>query len=131
MTDNPYTVTAATQSAPTASRDDHDQSLLAIARRVFLAWEKLRIAYIIILALITVAITGVAGIFNLRLIAFIGFGAVVANIAYFTGPVIETYVRWLGYNRAWPRWFMFLSGTLLSAILAVGWLAAELLPNQP
>jgi len=57
-------------------------------------------------------------------------GAVVANIAYFAGPTIETYVKWLGNDRAWPRWVMFVAGTLLSIVLTVGVLATERLSNQ-
>jgi uncharacterized protein YjbI with pentapeptide repeats len=112
-------------------RDVAQTSLLAIARSVFLAWEKLRIAYLILLALITVLLTGVTGIMNLRLLRLIVLGAVVANLAYYAGPAIETYVRWLGYNRAWPRWGMFIGGTLISIVLAIGVLATELLPDQP
>ena len=33
--------------------------------------------------------------------------------------------------RAWPRWVMFIGGTLISIILTVGVLATELLPDQP
>jgi len=66
-----------------------------------------------------------------RLLRLIVLGAVVANVAYFAGPTVETYVRWLGYNRAWPRWVMFIGGTLMSIVLAIGVLATELLPDQP
>ena len=131
MTENPYTPTPATFSHAIPETDVAQGSLLAIARSVFLAWEKLRIAYVILLALITVLLTGVTGILNLRLLRLIVLGAVVANVAYFAGPTIETYVRWLGYNRAWPRWFMFIGGTLISIVLTIGVLATELLPDQP
>ena len=131
MPDNPYTATPTTSlESPTEPEGAH-RSLLATARRVFLAWEKLRIAYVIILALITLLLIGVSGILNLRLLRLIIMGAVAANVAYFAGPTIETYVRWLGYNKAWPRWFMFVAGTLLSVLLAIGLLATELLPGQP
>lgn len=135
MTDNPYTATPTKFSHAIPETDFAQMSLLAIARRVFLAWEKLRIAYVILLALITVLFTvlftGVTGIWNLRLLRMIVLGAMVANVAYFAGPTIETYVRWLGYSRAWPGWIMFVGGTLLSIVLAIGVLATELLPDQP
>jgi uncharacterized membrane protein len=131
MTENPYAATPTTFSREIPETDVAQVSLLAIARSVFLAWEKLRIAYVILLALITVLLTGVSGILNLRLLRLIVLGGVVANVAYFAGPTIETYVRWLGYNRSWPRWFMFIGGTLISIILAIGVLATELLPDQP
>jgi len=130
MPDNPYTATPTTSlESPTEPEGAH-RSLLATARRVFLAWEKLRIAYVIILALITLLLIGVSGILNLRLLRLIIMGAVAANVAYFAGPTIETYVRWLGYNKIWPRWFMFIGGTLFSIFLAIGLLATELLPDQ-
>ena len=131
MTENPYTATPTTFSHAIPELEVAQTSLLAIARSVFLAWEKLRIAYLIILAIITVLLTGVTGILNLRLLRLIVLGAVVANVAYFAGPTVETYVRWLGYNRTWPRWVMFIGGTLISIVLAIGVLATELLPDQP
>ncbi len=130
MTQNPYTATT-TFSRAIPESEVVQTSLLAIARSVFLAWEKLRIAYVILLSLITVLLTGVTGILNLRLLRLIVVGAVVANVAYFAGPTIETYVRWLGYNRTWPRWVMFIGGTLISIVLTIGVLATELLPDQP
>ncbi len=130
MTENPYTVTT-TLAREIPESEVVQTSLQAIARRVFLAWEKLRILYVIILALVTVLLTGVTGVLNLGLLRLILLGAVVANVAYFAGPTIETYVRWLGYNRGWPRWVMFIGGTLIAIILAIGSLATELLPDQP
>ena len=98
MTENPYTATPTTFPHAIPETEVVQTSLLAIARSVFLAWEKLRIAYVILLALITVLFTGVTGILNLRLLRLIVLGAVVANVAYFAGPTVEKYVRWLGYN---------------------------------
>ena len=54
MTENPYTATPTTFAHAIPESEVVQTSLLAIARGVFLAWEKLRIAYVIILALITV-----------------------------------------------------------------------------
>ena len=130
MPENPYTATSPT-FLESPAEPASNRSLLAIARNVFLAWEKLRIAYVVILAFITVLLTSVSGILNLRLLRLIILGAVAANVAYFAGPTIETYVRWLGYNRSWPRWFMFVGGTILSIFLAIALLATELLPDQP
>lgn len=131
MADNPYAATQTISLETSIEPGDADRSLLAIARSVFLAWEKLRIAYVVILTLLTVLLIGLSGILDLRLLRLIILGAVVANVGFFAGPTIETYVRWLGYNKAWPRWFMFLAGTLLAMLLAIGLLATELLPDQP
>ena len=49
MTDNPYTATPTKFAHAIPGTDFAQMSLLAIARSVFLAWEKLRIAYVILL----------------------------------------------------------------------------------
>lgn len=131
MTENPYAASPQTALDTPSEVTLTNRSLSEIARSVFLAWEKLRIAYVIILALITIVVTGVSGLFELRILRLIILGGVVANVAFFAGPSIETYVRWLGYNRTWPRWLMFIGGTLISILLTLGLLATELLPDQP
>ena len=131
MTENPYSTTTTTPFTDSIPPKSSDGSLLTNARAVFLAWEKLRIVYVIILCMVTLMLTGSTGFYNLRILRLIVEGAVVANLAYFAGPIVETYVRWLGYERMWPRWLMFGSGTLLSIVLAVGVLATALLPSQP
>lgn len=124
----PFPITAATLSPPTSS-----QTLAAIAKSTFLAWEQLRILYIVVLGLITLLSLGMdmAIITELRTILLIAEGALLANFCYFAGPVVETYVRWLGYNRKWVRWFLFVGGTTLTAILAIASIISLVLPNQP
>ena len=135
MTDNPYanpptdSLVGSINPQQLEGSMRHDGSLLTIARSVFLAWEKLRILYIGILTLITLTLVGIAGRITVGILAMVVMGAVVSNVAYFAGPTIETYVRWLGYNRIWPRWLMFGCGTVLSMALAIILLMAELFPN--
>ncbi len=131
MPKNPYAATQTTLSESYSEPAGADGSLLVIARSVFLAWEKIRIPYLISLTLLTVLLIVMSGIFHLRLLRLIVLGAVAANVGFFAGPTIETYVRWLGYNKAWPRWFMFVAGTLLSMYLAVALLVMDLFPAQP
>jgi hypothetical protein len=95
------------------------RTLQTIARETFLAWELLRIVYIAILGAITILMTGVTSFLNHKLLFFLIVCGVIANMAYFAGLVVETYIRWLGYERTWPRWVMFGLGTLLSLILAI------------
>lgn len=76
-------------------------------------------------------LVGFSGVFDLPLAQSIVFGAVVANVLYFAGPIVDTYIRWLGYKHSWPRWTMFVGGTLLSIVFAIGLLSIHLLPNQP
>ncbi|NND95703.1 MAG: hypothetical protein HKN47_00070, partial [Pirellulaceae bacterium] len=52
-------------------------------------------------------------------------GAVGANLCFFAGPAIETYVSWLGYRRRWVRIVLFVSGTLFASLLTIGVLWQE------
>lgn len=131
MNDNPYAARSDLGVSKSNVPGQADDTLLSIARGVFLVWEKLRIIYLGILSLLTMSLVGFSGAFDLALVQSIVFGAVVANALYFAGPIVDTYIRWLGYTHPWPRWAMFVCGTLLSMVLAIGLLSIHLLPNQP
>ena len=126
---NPYSTP---NSEPAADIPDSvpAESLSQIARSVFLAWERLRIPYILVLATLTVLATGLEALTNMQTLVTIVGGAIVANVCYFAGPIVETYVRWLGYEKNWVRWLLFVGGTLLTALLAFMMLATALLPDQ-
>jgi len=116
--DDPY-------QAPVPTREDvpvaESQTLDALARRTFLAWEKLRIIYVIILVAVTLGVAGLSGFRVLRLVEFwvtALVGAVFANIAFFGGPVVETYVRWLGCRGEMVRVVLFTAGTFFACALA-------------
>ncbi|QDV86473.1 hypothetical protein [Planctomycetes bacterium TBK1r] len=137
MTNNPYsspTTDATTDHA--ASTVESGASVVELAKPVFLAWERLRIAYILLLGAFTamLAMPGVISngpqLLTFRGLIMIAEGAIVANVLYFAGPIVETYVRWLGYDRTWVRWFLFAGGTLLTALFALVSLASGLIPNQ-
>ncbi len=121
MSDNPYA--AVDPGTPPTHRGNVD-SLAGIARSVFLAWEKLRVAFIAILALPTLLFLFLYGLQSASAMVLIVGGAVVANVCYMAGPMVETYVRWLGYHSIWPRIFMFTSGTLLTLVVAMVSLAS-------
>lgn len=129
MSESPYVAPANSSMDDSGSRKSSERSLLNLGRDVFLAWERLRIVYLIILALVTLTLAGPTVFSNWRLVRLIIKGSVAANVAYFAGPTIETYVRWLGHERTWPRWVMFGCGTLLSVFLTVGVLTSELWPE--
>lgn len=131
MNDNPYAISTEQSVETFDAKLPNDESLLSIAKTVFLAWEKLRVIYLCILTLLTFFLVGFSGMFNFSLMISIMFGAFFANAFYFAGPVIDTYIRWLGYTHSWPRWVMFVGGTILSIVLAIGVLGSQLLPNQP
>ncbi|TWU39392.1 hypothetical protein [Novipirellula artificiosorum] len=105
------------------------RSLGDTARSTFIAWEKLRVVFILLLGLLTVLLAG-RSLMRLRIFLLIVEGGIAANVCYFAGPIIETYVRWLGYDRKWVRSFLFIGGTLLTAILAIGALAGKMIPDQ-
>jgi hypothetical protein len=127
MTENPY-ASPTDESAP-LSQAMRDREFCS-ARGVFIAWEKLRITYVAVLALVTVLILEICGRLTARILFVIVEGALVANVLYFAGPAVEAYLRWLGYHRQWPRWLMFIAGTLLSIALTIAVLTSELLPDQ-
>jgi uncharacterized protein involved in cysteine biosynthesis len=131
MNDNPYASSSKPNAEELGTEPPIDETLLGIARNVFLAWEKLRVLYLGILTLLVLLLVGFSGILNLSLMISIVFGAFFANVFYFAGPVVDTYIRWLGYRNSWPRWVMFIGGTILSIVLAIGLLGSHLLPNQP
>ncbi len=109
--------------------DSDRQSLGDIAKNVFLAWERLRIAYIILLGLFT-ALIAAPTMTEPRTILLIVEGAVIANVCFFAGPAVETYVRWLGYDRDWVRKFLFAGGTLFTMLLVLFTFASQFIPNQ-
>ncbi len=109
-------------------------SLQAIARPTFLAWEKLRPAYLVSLV-VTTLVTAVLDssavlLGSLKFWLIVGQGAVVANLCYFVGPAVETYVNWLGWRPPWLRPVLFVLGTVLSCLLAFCVVVGLLLPDQ-
>lgn len=124
---NPYA--PPTASEPMARDPLADEPFGSVARRVFLAWEKLRIVYVGILGAITVGLVVLSGHLTARVVFVVLAGAVAANVLFLAGPAVETYLQWLGYRVSWPRWTMFICGTLLSMILTAGVLLGALGPH--
>ena len=126
MTINPYSSssleTPSEEVVPTAT---HCQTLVEIVKTTFLAWERLRIIYVLLLGILTVVLVGPQPI-HIPIVIVIAGGAVLANLCYFAGPILESYVRWLGYRGIGLRWFLFIGGTLLTAMLEIALLGARL-----
>lgn len=114
---NPYSSPIDANSV--AADENGDQPLSMLAKRIFLDWEKLRLAYIAILGLVTIVAIFLRQTISSRLVVDVVMGAVLANACFFAGPIVETYIRWLGYQAAWPRWAMFAIGTIFACGLAV------------
>lgn len=123
MTSNPY---APPSAPPVRVELPADAGLAVIARSVFLAWEKLRPAYLAVLAVCSLLLVVVAGPPWPAVARVLLAGAVAANLLYFAGPLLETYVCWLGWRGAWLRWVLFLGGTLLAVVLAAVAITAEM-----
>ncbi|WP_197172003.1 hypothetical protein [Novipirellula aureliae] len=49
---------------------------------------------------------------------------------HYSGSLIEHYHDQLGDNRIWVRWFLFIGGRWLTAILAIATLADIMIPSQ-
>ena len=123
-TDNPYSSPLAEPGAPAPS----GEPLRQIARTTFLAWERLRLIYISVLGVLTLLLGwGSFGVFEYWLT--VAAGAVVANVCFFAGPIVETYITWLGYQGKWLRTLLFTVGTLFTCVLAVAALAIYAFPN--
>jgi hypothetical protein len=130
MTTNPYATTSLESGDPAALPGSADRaSLMEILRQTFLAWERLRIVYIALLALLTLLLAG-QNLLRIQTLVMIVEGAIVANVCFFAGPITESYIHWLGYEGKWVRWFLFIAGTFLTAILAIAGFATVFLPNQ-
>jgi hypothetical protein len=89
-------------------------------RDVFRAWEKLRIPY-------NLALVGVSLLIWLSLESTLGFvgplavgfrGALIANLLFFAGPIVEAYIRWLRPGLSGMRWVLFFAGLLFAMLLA-------------
>ena len=125
-TENPYT---APTDAPLPVETSNERSLMEIAKSTFLAWEKLRIFYIAILAIFCIVcilvvssvqantMAGLSCDWVELLFMLIG-GAVFANVCFFAGPIVETYAYWLGASAGWLRISLFAIGTIFTSVLA-------------
>lgn len=127
MSDNPYS-SPVVELKPTIPATNPN-SLSEIARATFLAWEKLRLIYIGILGIWTLLISG-RHIASIEILSLVIVGGLISNVLYFAAPIVETYVRWLGYTGKWVRILLFVAGTLVTMLFALGALSSALLPNQ-
>jgi len=118
MSLNPY---AAPQLVETSSTDDRAaQARFLAALGPFVAWERLRIWYNLILMVVVVATALPLRPlwFSDRLLFYCIEGAILANICFCVGLVAESYLRIVGWWRDWHRIALFIMGTLLAALLA-------------
>lgn len=106
-------------------------------KEVFLAWEKLRVIYNAILLLVATILLANAYWpgndlhpdveFSSVLIKIMAC-AVAANALYFLGPIVESYIRWLGADGRYWRFVFFGAGFAISLLIEVGLLVVMLSP---
>jgi hypothetical protein len=95
------------------------------ACEVFLAWEKLRIAFNVTLGCVVLMASGMA-ISEPEFWYYLVWRALFANLCFCLGPVAEGYIALLGVDRRIVRLGIFVLGTLFGCLLAfacvvIGW----------
>jgi hypothetical protein len=88
-------------------------------KAIFRAWERLRLVYNAVLALVVVLFLSPRQAVEPTFWLFLACQAVAANLCFFAGPLGEWYVGWLGYRSRATRWVLFGSGLLFAVVLAV------------
>jgi len=114
------------------SEQEMERFTCADVRAVFLRWEKLRILYNLIVGAVGVAALVFCVLAStdllarpididtsvvVRLIVGALFYGVAANVCYCLGPMLESYVRWLGLRVTYVTQALFITGTVLSVLL--------------
>jgi hypothetical protein len=107
---NPYASPLSVSSTTTTASDDF--------RDVFLGWERLRVVYNSVLVSLTL-LCGFGSVADPKFWSTALFGAILTNVCFCVGPVLEGYATWLSGRRVqWVRWGLFLVGQLIAAGLA-------------
>ena len=117
---NPYASPPVAESVQTAGATP-EWDIQSVARRVFIAWEGLRVRYNAVLIAICLFTGFLTGAYSLSefWIACVTAG-IGANVFYFAGPIAETYLTWLRKEESESlRNGVFLVGLTFSAALAV------------
>lgn len=119
-TDNPYAAPAEAEIAYAPFPPGES------AKEVFLAWERLRVIYNLILVGVSLLV-GMARLTELSFWYFLIEGAVGANLCFCVGPVVEGYLTLIGINRDGSRMLLFVLGTIASCLVAAAAISASLL----
>lgn len=100
--------------------------LIERIRAVLLTWEKLRVAYNLILLMAVMAMFLHAPSAYVReplpFVLMLGVGAVLANLCFLAGPVVDvvfTLLSGRGNNTRLNRWVYFVMGTAYACLLVV------------
>ncbi|MHC5021061.1 MAG: hypothetical protein ACYTGX_13310 [Planctomycetota bacterium] len=100
------------------------------AHQVWLAWEKLRVIYNVILLLETTVLAG--KMFTTpRGLGFLVGAAIGANLCFCAGPVLEGYLRVLQMPRRIARWLLFIGGCIIAVVVAFLAILSEAFAGMP
>ena len=88
-------------------------------------WESLRLVFNVVLVVLCLGYTVFLNPAHLTEFEFwknLLLGALLANVLFMTGPALDGYLTWFGVWTAPIAMFLFLAGTTLTTILALGWI---------
>lgn len=91
------------------------------AKAIFRQWERRRPIYNIVLVVVSSLALPLAGA-SIRMPWFwmdVLAGAIFANVCFFAGPILESYLDWLGRRPRRLAVVLFVAGTVLASLLAV------------
>ena len=105
-----------------------DSNVAIELRPIFITWEKLRLVYNAVLAMVVGLIIVIdpgttsseKGFWWLAL-----KGCIEANILYTAGPALEAYVNYLARRRVRLTWVLFIPGTFLAILLTFAAVGGE------
>lgn len=119
--DNPYQPSQAIDLSDVEVPMQTGPQIMAAAREIFIKWEKRRIGYNLMLIAVTVAMGAMRELLTIPSFWIdCAFGAVICNICYFSGPMVELYLTWLREKRQDQIGMMlFIAGLLFSALAAL------------
>lgn len=111
-----------------------ERERLAKLGEVFVAWERLRIWYNVVLAVVALASPLVLFPqieFDLGSLEDLVLAAIGANVCFLAGPLLEGYVTWWFGPVPWLRNAVFIVGTLGAMLLTALVVIFELSPPVP
>ncbi len=112
--------------SPIEPADSPPVRTMLIARAVFIKWEKLRIVYnILLLVLLWFVVTPMThrSVLNPFLLTYYLLGGLAANMCFFAGPLLESYLAWLKIQSPWITAAIFIGGVLVSVPLLVAYIS--------
>jgi len=100
-----------------------NKNILEKYKPVFLKWERRRIYYNLILFITFIYALLILDkdiIFKFKpqivICMWILYG-IGANVLYLVAPISESYFSWLGFNKNWFSWIIFIVGIIISVFL--------------